>query len=344
MTPLPAAAGSAVGGAALTIDGLTVTYHGRDAAVHALQGVSLAVGTGEIVTVVGESGSGKSTLAHAVMGLLDERTTTVHGRASLGGTELLGLPEPQRRALRGRDLAMVFQEPAAALNPSMRVGRQVAEAITVHQPKVGERQAWSRAVALLERLGLPEAGRRARRYPHELSGGMQQRVCLAMALANQPTVLLADEPTTALDASAQAGVLELLREERGQQGLAVLLVTHDLGVVAAIADRVVVMYAGRVVEDGPVARVLHSPRHPYTVALVEAAPSLARAKGRSSSQLEGTAPDPRIVIHGCAFRERCWLSSDACTFHQPAPRVVGDRHVAACVHTDRVPEPVRWRA
>jgi ABC-type dipeptide/oligopeptide/nickel transport system ATPase component len=250
------------GAAALSVEGLWVQFAGDGRVVQAVRGVSFRVNPGETIAVVGESGSGKTVTALAVMGLIEPPGMITDGEVRLAGRSLVGLSERRYRELRGRELAMVFQDPMSALNPVQRVGKQLAEALAVHGAARSRRQAAPQVHELLERVGLVPAARLARAYPHQLSGGMRQRVMLAMALANRPQVLIADEPTTALDVTTQAQVLELLAELQHEMGLALVLVTHDLGVVAGLAERVVVMYAGRVVEEAPVDQLFNRSGHP----------------------------------------------------------------------------------
>ncbi len=300
-----------------------------------VRGVTFSVDAGETVAVVGESGSGKTMTALAVMGLIDPPGAITDGDIHFAGRSLVGLPESQYRQLRGRDLAMVFQDPMTALNPVQRVGAQVAEAIAVHDGARSQRAARRHVVTLFERVGLTPAAKLARAYPHELSGGMRQRVMLAMALANRPQVLIADEPTTALDVTTQAQILELLVELQQEMGLALVLVTHDLGVVAGIADRVVVMYAGRVVEEGAVDQLFATSGHPYTRGLLASVPSFAGG-AETLTAIPGTPPDPGHLPHGCAFHPRCPLADDRCRDEVPALRALGEGHRAACHYADDV--------
>ncbi len=325
----------------LAVEDLVVEYPTDAGPLRAVNGVSLSVAPGEVVAVVGESGAGKSATALAVMGL-HERGVTVDGSIRLGGRELVGLDEPEYRKVRGADVAVVFQDATAALNPSMRVGAQVAEAFRVHGSEPSRKAARARAVERLEELGLPAPRAAAHAYPHQLSGGMRQRAMLAMALANRPRLLVADEPTTALDSTTQAHVLDALERVRAATGLAVLLVTHDLGIVAGFADRIVVLYAGRVVEDGPTREVLQAPRHPYTIGLLESVPRVASAK-RRLPVIPGTAPDLRALPMGCVFHPRCAFANDQCMFHRPQLRALGRGHSSACLRVEHLPLPVRWR-
>jgi oligopeptide/dipeptide ABC transporter ATP-binding protein len=308
---------------------------GSRAVVRAVAGASFSVQPGETVALVGESGSGKSVSALAVMGLLDPPGRVVGGEVRVGGQPVLDLREAQWRTLRGRRIAMVFQDPMTSLNPTHRIGRQVAEAIRVHDHAATKADAQRRAVVLLERVGLVAAGERARDYPHQLSGGQRQRVMLAMAIANRPDVLIADEPTTALDVTTQAQILELLRDLQQEMGLALLLITHDLGVVAGIADRVVVMYAGRVVEEGPVDAVFAHAAHPYTRALLASVPRTGDQRGGLRA-IAGSPPDPGTVLAGCAFAPRCPLAEDRCREQVPDLRGVGEQHRVACVFGDQI--------
>jgi oligopeptide/dipeptide ABC transporter ATP-binding protein len=317
------------GAAALTVDDLRVQFAGDGRVVQAVRGVSFTVHAGETVAVVGESGSGKTVTALAVMGLIEPPGTITDGVVRLGGRSLVGLPERQYRELRGRDLAMVFQDPMSALNPVQRVGKQIAEALVVHGTARSRRDARPQVGELLERLGLVPAARMARAYPHQLSGGMRQRVMLAMALANHPKVLIADEPTTALDVTTQAQILELLVELQREMGLALVLVTHDLGVVAGLADRVVVMYAGRVVEEGSVDRLFTRSGHPYTRGLLASVPRNTD-DGRPLAAISGSPPDPANIPQGCAFHPRCPIAEDRCRTTVPQLRTVDDEHRAAC--------------
>jgi oligopeptide/dipeptide ABC transporter ATP-binding protein len=299
----------------------------------AVDGVSFQVQRGQVVGVVGESGSGKSVTALSIMGLVPEPGRVQEGsRVVLGGRELTSLKPRAMRALRGRELSMIFQEPMTSLNPVFPVGDQVAEAVRVHAA-VGRREARERAVSLLDRVGIPDAGQRAGEYPHQLSGGQRQRVMIAMALANEPSLLIADEPTTALDVTIQAQILELLLELRDEMGMAVMLITHDLGVVAETCDRVAVMYGGQVVEEGPVADVFDDPAHPYTRGLMAAVPR-PDARGRELAVIPGSVPSPAAWPSGCRFRPRCRHAWAQC---ERAPELlrVGRHQFARCWLVER---------
>jgi oligopeptide/dipeptide ABC transporter ATP-binding protein len=320
---------------ALQVTGLAVEYTVEHTLVRAVADASFCVMQGETVALVGESGSGKTVTALAAMGLVDPPGRVSHGEVHIAGQPVLGLREQQWRTLRGRQVAMVFQDPMTALNPSHRIGRQVAEAIRVHDAAVSKHDAEARAGELLERVGIVPAEARARDYPHQLSGGQRQRVMIAMAIANRPEVLIADEPTTALDVTTQAQVLDLLRDLQQEMGLALLLITHDLGVVAGIADRVLVMYAGRVVEEGPVTEIFSRAAHPYTRALLASVPR--RGDGRGTLRaIDGAPPDPGAVLPGCAFAPRCSLADERCRAHLPELLPLDEHHRAACLFADEI--------
>jgi oligopeptide transport system ATP-binding protein len=318
---------------ALEVEGLRVEFGRLPAAVQAVHRVTFSVAAGETLAVVGESGSGKTVTGLAVMGLIEPPGRITEGDIRLGGKPLLGLPEPEYRRVRGRDLAMVFQDPLSALNPVRRIGDQIAEAARVHG--ASRANARKRALDMLERVGVVPAARRSRAYPHELSGGMRQRVMLAMALINRPQVLIADEPTTALDVTTQAQILDLLAELQREMGLALVVVTHDLGIVAGVADRVLVMYAGRVVEEGPVERVFTAAGHPYTRGLLASVPR-ADAPQRLLASIPGAPPDPSALPAGCPFHPRCPYAQEVCTERRPELRVLTGGHRAACLFADEI--------
>jgi len=288
--------------------------------------VSFAVAPGRTLAVVGESGCGKSVTALAIMGLLPPRAA-IGGSIRLAGRELTTMDAEDRRLKRGGEMAMIFQEPMTSLNPAFRAGDQVAEALRVHQG-LSPGAAWDKAVEMLDRVRIPDAARRAQQYPHQLSGGMRQRVMIAMALACRPRLLIADEPTTALDVTVQAQILGLIDELKAETGTAVVLITHDLGVVADHADEVVVMYAGRIAERAPAVQLFALPQHPYTIGLLGAAPSLEGGAERLAS-IEGTVPDLRDPPPGCRFAPRCPFAVARCAEQPPlAPLAPG--HLAAC--------------
>jgi peptide/nickel transport system ATP-binding protein len=307
---------------ALEVEGLCIDFHTERGVVRAVDGLSFAVAPGRTLAIVGESGCGKSATALSILGLLAENAE-VSGRLTLAGQALT--PERQRSA-RGRDLAMIFQEPMTSLNPAFTAGEQVAEALRLHEG-LNARDAMDRAVAMLERVRIPEAARRARQYPHQLSGGMRQRVMIAIALACKPRLLIADEPTTALDVTVQAQILALLDELKRETGTAVVLITHDLGVVRDHADEVVVMYAGRLAERAPAAELFARPEHPYTIGLLGAAPRLDSRRARLAS-IEGTVPDLRAPPPGCRFAPRCPFAIAACDAPPPLAEVTPGHRVA----------------
>ena len=294
-----------------------------------VDGVGLTLEAGRTLGLVGESGCGKTLTALSILRLVPAPGRIAGGSIRFDGGELIDLDEPAMRALRGRAIGMVFQEPMTALNPVLTVGAQVAEAVTLHE-RVGRAAARARAVEMLRLVEIPDAEPRADAYPHQLSGGMRQRVMLAVALACRPALLIADEPTTALDVTIQAQILDLLGSLQRQLGMAILLVTHDLGVVAERADAVAIMYAGRVVESGPAAVVLGAPQHPYTRGLLASLPDGRR--GRLAA-IPGTVPDPLHLPGGCRFRDRCAEAIAACADAEPPLRAVGDRRVA-CIRVE----------
>ncbi|MGW2369579.1 ABC transporter ATP-binding protein [Streptomyces sp. NPDC001667] len=315
---------------ALAVENLRVDFEGPAGELPAVRGVDLTLRRGEVLGLVGESGSGKSTVALAAMGLLP-RTARVRGSVRAGGTELIGAGDRELSALRGRRMAMIFQDPLSALTPVHRVGDQIAEAVRTHQD-VGRAHARRRAVELLDLVGIPDPEHRSRAYPHEFSGGMRQRAMIAMAIANDPDVILADEPTTALDVTVQAQILEVLRTAQRETGAALLLVSHDLGVIAGMADRVAVMYAGRIVESAPAAQLFGAPRMPYTMGLLGAVP---RPGAQVLTPVPGAPPEPGLLPRGCAFAPRCPLADDTCRAAEPA--LTGPpEHRAACVKAPEI--------
>ncbi|RWD53195.1 MAG: ABC transporter ATP-binding protein [Mesorhizobium sp.] len=306
----------------LSISGLRAVFRiaGRDIA--AVQDLDLTIGSGETVGLVGESGSGKSVTSLSIIGLLPKKIGHIaEGSIALRRrdgtvTELTGLDPESLRKVRGNDIGMVFQEPMTSLNPVYTIGEQIAEPIRIHLGK-SHRDAAADAVRLLAQVGIPDPDRRARQYPHELSGGMRQRATIAMALSCNPTLLIADEPTTALDVTIQAQILDLLAELQAQRGMGILFVTHNLGVVAEIADRVAVMYAGRIVESGPVSEVFTRPRHPYTAGLMRSVPRFGqatslKAAGTPLPTIAGNVPSLALLPKGCSFAPRCAMAVDAC--------------------------------
>ncbi len=312
----------------IALRGLTVDFGGAPA----LRGIDLAVAPGEALGLVGESGCGKSVTWLAALGLLPGRAR-IAGSVRLGGEELLGAPPALLDRVRGGRVAMIFQDPASSLNPVHRIGRQVAEALGLHR---GLRGSAARAEArrLLDQVGIPDAGRRLDAYPHELSGGQSQRVMIAMALAGRPELLVADEPTTALDVTIQAQILDLLGALRRETGMALVLISHDLGVVSETCERVAVMYAGRIVEEAPVDRLFARPTHPYTQGLLGALPPLDGPR-RPLAAIPGSVPEPNAMPPGCAFAPRCPHAAAACAAGVPAAVPVEPGHTAACLRAAR---------
>ena len=324
----------------LEIDGLRVHYPGSRGPVRAVDGLSLSVRRGETYALVGESGCGKSATALAIIRLV-EPGRIVGGRIRLAGLDLLELPEREMRRVRGARIGFVFQEVAAALNPVLRIGDQVAEAIRAHR-RLSRRAARAEAVRLLGLVSLPDPSGQARAYAHELSGGMKQRAMLAIALASSPELLIADEPTTALDVTIQAQILDLLRRLRRELGLTLLLITHDLGVVAQNADRVGIMYAGRLAEEAPVADLFRAPLHPYTAGLLRSLPGTSEAQvdrtgDRRLRVLAGRVPDPENPPSGCPFHPRCPERFDPCDREEPEETLAGPDRRVACFLRSRVP-------
>jgi peptide/nickel transport system ATP-binding protein len=297
----------------LEVDDLRVKFHTEDGVVRAVDGVSFTVDRGEVVAIVGESGSGKTVTAMTLMGLTRGPNANFEGSATFDGTDLVSAPEDTLRKVRGAGIAMVFQDPMSSLDPVYKIGRQIVEQIRVHDKQISKAQAHDRAIELLERVGIPRAAERVDAYPHEFSGGMRQRVMIAMALSNDPKLLIADEPTTALDVTIQAQILDEVRQLRGQRESGIILVTHDLGVVADIADRVVVMYAGRVVEQGTLDEIFYDPQHPYTWGLLGSITRVDRDRSERLLAIPGMPPSLMRPPEGCHFRPRCPFAFEKCT-------------------------------
>ena len=296
----------------LDVQDLHVSFRTEDGVVRAVDGVSFSVNAGEVVAVVGESGSGKSVTAMTLMGLTRGPNARFEGHALFDGRDLVTLPDAEMRKVRGAGIAMVFQDPMSSLDPVYRIGKQIVEQIRIHEPGLSKAQALDRAVEMMERVGIPRARERARSYPHEFSGGMRQRVMIAMALSCSPKLLIADEPTTALDVTIQAQILDELRQLREQTEAAIILVTHDLGVVADIADRIVVMYAGRVVEQGTLDEIFYDPQHPYTWGLLGSITRVDRDRSQRLPAIPGLPPSLLRPPEGCHFRPRCPHAFERC--------------------------------
>jgi peptide/nickel transport system ATP-binding protein/oligopeptide transport system ATP-binding protein len=297
----------------LDVQDLRVSFATEDGLLRAVDGVSFTVGRGEVVAIVGESGSGKSVSAMTLMGLTRGPNARIEGRATLGGTELLSASESELQKIRGGSIAMVFQDPMSSLNPVYRIGHQIVEQIRAHEPGISKAAALDRAVELMERVGVPRASDRLRSYPHEFSGGMRQRVMIAMALSCSPKLLIADEPTTALDVTIQAQILNEIRDLRADTQAGIILVTHDLAVVADIADRVIVMYSGRVVEQGTLDELFYDPQHPYTWGLLGSITRIDRDRSQRLPAIAGLPPSLLSPPRGCHFRPRCPHAFGKCT-------------------------------
>jgi peptide/nickel transport system ATP-binding protein len=318
----------------LEVSDLRTHFVTTEGTTRAVDGVSFTVAQGETLGIVGESGCGKSVTALSIMRLLPPGLGRhMGGEVRYGGRDLLALSEAEMRRIRGDRIAMVFQEPMTSLNPVLTVGEQIAEAVTIHQGK-SRSAAWDHAVAMLHKVRIPDARRRAGDYPHQFSGGMRQRVMIAMALACHPQLLIADEPTTALDVTIQAQILKLIRELKQETGAAVMMITHDLGVVAETCERVVVMYAGRVVEQSGVEDLFDRPMHPYTRGLLACIPR--RQRGARLQEIPGMVPDLKAPIPGCPFAPRCGFATERCVSEAPPLIERGLGHLAACWEVDRV--------
>jgi peptide/nickel transport system ATP-binding protein len=324
----------------LDIADLKTWFFTRDGVVRAVDGVSFRVLPGETLAIVGESGCGKSVTALSILRLIPSPPgRIVSGTIRFAGRDLLGLSGARMRAVRGNEISMIFQEPMTSLNPVLTIGHQIAEVLTLHQG-LGRAAALDRAVDMLRLVHIPEARRRIAEYPHQLSGGMRQRVMIAMALACNPKLLIADEPTTALDVTIQAQILDLMRELKEKIDAAIVLITHDLGIVAEMAQRVVVMYAGHMAEEAPVSALFRRPLHPYSKGLLASVPrlgaSLDRAYPARLAEIPGTVPSPMEAIAGCPFAARCAFATDICRREMPAFEEKEPGHFVACFHSDRV--------
>jgi oligopeptide/dipeptide ABC transporter ATP-binding protein len=320
--------------ALLEIEDLKISFRAPDGYIEAVRGVSLSLTAGEIMSLVGESGSGKSITMRAIMGLLPA-SARVTGSARFQGVELIGRPERELRRIRGGQMSMVFQDPMTALNPVIRVGTQIVEAIRLHNPALSLKASRARAIELLRDVAIPFPEQRMEQYPHEFSGGMRQRVVIAMAIANRPKLIIADEPTTALDVTVQAQILELMKALCRDHGLGLILITHDLGVVAGMAERVSVMYAGSVVECGTAAEIFYTPAHPYTRGLLGSLPAISGPIGRLTD-IGGAPPTILNMPPGCAFHPRCSFARERCSFERPTLRPVR-QELSACHFAEELP-------
>jgi peptide/nickel transport system ATP-binding protein len=322
----------------LEVEGLKTHFFTRDGVVRAVDGVSFSVHAGETLAIVGESGCGKSVTSLSILRLIASPPgRTVAGSIRFEGRgDLLALSEREMRDVRGNEISMIFQEPMTSLNPVLTIGRQIAEALVLHRG-LGRAAAHSRAVEMLALVNIPEPARHVSEYPHQMSGGMRQRVMIAMALACNPKLLIADEPTTALDVTIQAQILDLMRGLKEKTGAAIVLITHDLGVVAEMAQRVVVMYAGRKVEEAPVAALFARPRHPYTQGLLHSIPRLgASGARRRLEEIRGMVPSMCEAISGCVFAPRCAYATDRCRSEYPPLELKAEGHAVACWEADRI--------
>jgi peptide/nickel transport system ATP-binding protein len=318
--------------ALLEVENLQTHFRTADGVNRAVDGVSFHLNEGETLAVVGESGCGKSVTASSILRLIPEPPGRIAGGIRFQGTDLLKLTERAMRRVRGNDISMIFQEPMTSLNPVLTVGRQLGETLRQHE-RLSRHEAADRAVEMLRLVGIPEARRRLAEHPHQLSGGMRQRVMIAIALSCRPKLLIADEPTTALDVTIQAQILDLMNDLKRRIGAAIILITHDLGVVAEVAERVMVMYAGRTVEEAPVAALYRNPRHPYTQGLFGAVPKLGSSLGegrRRLAEIPGVVPSLKQRIQGCVFASRCALATDLCRQVAPALETKAPGHRAAC--------------
>ncbi|WP_395154440.1 ABC transporter ATP-binding protein [Ilumatobacter sp.] len=321
----------------LTVENLNVGFATKSGVVQAATDINFEIFPGEVLAVVGESGSGKSVTALALMRLHPDNTI-VTGNVNFDGHDLLNMSDRDMRAIRGSDVAMIFQDPMTAMNPVFSVGNQIVETIRVHDSSVSKQEAWTKAIDLLKLVGVPEPKQRASQYPHEYSGGMRQRAMIAMAIANDPKLLIADEPTTALDVTVQAQVMEVLHEVQAETGSAMMLITHDLGLVAGSADRVQVMYASRLMETGSIDQIFYESQNPYTRALLESIPDIDGLK-EELSPIPGNPPSLLNPLAGCAFRPRCKFAKDVCAIEVPPRIPVGVNHTSRCVLVHELPAP-----
>jgi peptide/nickel transport system ATP-binding protein len=324
--------------ALLSVEGLQTHFGMIDGVVRAVEGLSFTINAGETVAIVGESGCGKSVTSMSILRLVPTPPGKIAGRILFQGRDLLACSDAEMRAIRGKDISMIFQEPMTSLNPVLTIGRQIGESLRLHEG-LSAREAERRAVEILTLVGIPAPARRVKEYPHQLSGGMRQRVMIAIALACNPKLLIADEPTTALDVTIQAQILDLMRDLQHRLGSAIMLITHDLGVVAEMAERVVVMYAGRKVEEGGVRDIFARPLHPYTRGLLGAVPKLGSSIGTATrsklTEIGGQVPSLRQPIVGCPFASRCPSVTDICRSMAPAVEEKRPGHWVACHHATR---------
>ncbi|HWC14651.1 MAG TPA: ABC transporter ATP-binding protein [Actinomycetota bacterium] len=314
----------------LSVQDLEVKFFTRRATVHAVRGTSFDLETGETLGIVGESGCGKSVSALAMLGILPKTGRVTGGRVLFGDQDLVGMSDAKLRKIRGKDIAMIFQDPMTSLNPVLKIGRQMTEVLTKHLP-MDKQQATAEAIALLDRVGIPNAADRLGDYPHQFSGGMRQRVMIAMAIACRPKILIADEPTTALDVTIQAQILDLMKKLVVEEGMGLILITHDLGVVAGVCERTNVMYAGRFIETGPTRKLFERPRHPYTLGLLRSVPRLDAQRKEKLDPIGGSPPELTKLTEGCSFAPRCVYATEESRARTPELRPIeGNDHLVAC--------------
>lgn len=314
----------------LDVKDLHVYFESKNRSVHAVRGVTFHVNKGEVLAIVGESGSGKSVTAKSIMRLLPEQTCHIpEGSILFNGNEITTMGKKELKMIRGCKIGMVFQDPMTSLNPTMKIGDQVAEGLIIHKG-YSKRRAWNEALELIKLVGIQNPEHCIKKYPHQLSGGMRQRVVIAMALICEPDLLIADEPTTALDVTIQAQIIDLLKELQQKMGMAIILITHDLGVVAKFADRVNIMYAGKIVETGTTSEIFFNHKHPYTIGLMKSIPNLKYDKNQRLIAIEGTPPDLSNNLSGCAYAERCPYEMHVCEQYSPSSSIISDTHQLSC--------------
>lgn len=313
----------------LDVSDLKVAFQTPRGLVYAVNGVSFSLKAGEALGILGESGSGKSVSVGAVMGLLESPPAMIEGKIDYRGTDLLNAPASATRSIRGDRIAMVYQDAITSLNPGLSVGYQIGELFKVHRPGTSKRDARAKAIELMERVGIHSASERVDSYPHEFSGGMNQRIMIALAIALEPDILIADEPTTALDVTVQAQIMRLLSDLRAQTGMALILITHDIGLVAENTDRLMVMYGGRPVETGPTSTIIDRPAHPYTVGLMNSIPQESM-KGQKLAAITGSPPKLSKLPQGCVFAPRCPAAQQVCQAEVPAAQALAEGHLSAC--------------
>lgn len=328
----------------LKVDNLHVSFKGHDenGEVKAVRGVSFVLRKGETLAIVGESGSGKSVTAKSLMGLLPKQNSFIkHGKIIYENEDLLKYSNKEMQKIRGSEISMIFQDPMTSLNPTMKIGKQIMEGLRKHQV-LGKKEALIKATELLELVGIPSPGERIQDYPHQFSGGMRQRVVIAMALASNPNILLADEPTTALDVTIQAQILDLMKGLQKKTGAGIVIITHDLGVVANMAQRVAVMYAGEIIETGTVDEIFYEARHPYTQGLLLSMPKLHSSRATKLIPISGTPPDLSKLLEGCPFAARCPYVMKVCHDFTPESTIVSDTHMVSCWLEDQRAPRIEW--